>query len=233
MTETFTLLGGKLTLAGPHPAEDALWLAASVSPAPGSTVLDAMSGSGTVGLALSARCPGLAVTAVEIDPALAALATTNATFNKHANHTAHATNLATFNAPTPFNYALMNPPFHATTRGHATPNASKALAHGLPPGQLAKWLEHLHALTTPTGTIALIVHAACREEVLAFAEHHTCATTLQPLETAPHKPAKRLLVALAKAQTFTLAEQPPLPAHNTTLRNAVLHHGQSIAQATA
>jgi tRNA1(Val) A37 N6-methylase TrmN6 len=228
MDPSFTLLGGKLTLTGPRPAEDALWLAASVTPPPNSKVLDAMAGIGTVGLALLIRCPTLSVTAVEIDPTLTALAATNATLNHHSTYQAHAADLTTFTA-TPFDYALMNPPFHATERGHSTPNSTKARAHGLPPNHLTLWLNALHRLLTPTGTMALILHSACQPELLAFAKTNHYTTTLQPLQTAPNKPAKRLLAILTKHTIFTLAEHPPLPTHNPTLRKSILEMAKGLS----
>jgi tRNA1(Val) A37 N6-methylase TrmN6 len=227
--EPFTLLGGKLTLTGPRPAEDALWLAASITPPPNARVLDAMAGIGTVGFALLTRCPTLAVTAVEIDPTLTALATSNATLNHHTTYNAHTIDLTAFATATPFDYALMNPPFHATERGHSTPNPTKALAHGLPPNHLTLWLESLHRLLTPTGTMALILHSACQPELLAFAQTHPCTTTLQPLETAPNKPPKRLLAILTKHTIFTLAEHPPLPTHNPTLRKSILEMAKGLS----
>lgn len=222
MTKPFKLLGGKLTLTGPPPPEDALWLAASITPPPGSTVLDAMCGIGTVGLALLTRCPTLAVTAIDVDPTRAATAQTNATLNKQTYYTAHTADLTTFTSPHLFDYALMNPPFHATARGHSTPNTAKALAHGLPPNHLTLWLQALHTLVTPTGTIALILHSACQPEVLTFAKRHPYATTLQPLQTAPNKPPKRLLAILTKQTTFTLKEHPPLPTYDTSIREDIL-----------
>lgn len=229
MEDTYTLLNKRLTLSGPRAPEDALWLAASVSPNPGTKVLDAMCGNGVVGLALMARCPGLLVEGVEADPVLATTAHANAQRNSQPGYTAHATKLEAFTTPHLFNLALMNPPFHATTRGHSTPNAAKALAHSLPPNHLTLWLQALYRLLTPTGTMALLLHSACQPELLAFAQNNPCATTLTPLQTAPQKPAKRLLALLTKAATCTLTEHPPLQTHNPTLRQNVLEKGEGLA----
>ncbi|MFZ2586679.1 MAG: methyltransferase, partial [Alphaproteobacteria bacterium] len=91
MNPTITLLGGRLKLeSSPHgnPPEDALWLATSVTPPPPARVLDAMCGTGVVGLALLTREPTLHLTALDINPTLTAAATRNAALNGfQANHT--------------------------------------------------------------------------------------------------------------------------------------------------
>jgi tRNA1(Val) A37 N6-methylase TrmN6 len=78
-------LGGRVTVLQPkkgHRAgSDAVWLQAAVRPTAGSRVLDAGAGVGVAGLCLLSRCPALDLTAVEIDPALAALAEANAARN--------------------------------------------------------------------------------------------------------------------------------------------------------
>src|SRR3974390_86360 len=76
------VLGGRLRLLQPRSGHrfghDAILLAAAVSAKAGECAVDLGSGVGTAGLALAARIPGLAVSLVEIDPALTALANENA-----------------------------------------------------------------------------------------------------------------------------------------------------------
>jgi SAM-dependent methyltransferase len=71
-------LGGKLVLRQPRRGHrfghDSILLAAAVSARPGERAVDLGCGVGAVGLALARRVEGIAVTLVEIDPALAALA---------------------------------------------------------------------------------------------------------------------------------------------------------------
>ncbi|MFZ2587670.1 MAG: hypothetical protein WAZ18_06115, partial [Alphaproteobacteria bacterium] len=127
-----------------------------------------------------------------------------------------------------FHLILMNPPYHATARGHTTPNTTKAQAHSLPPHALAGWLNTLIPLLTPTGTLALILHTACLPEALATAQTHTLATTVIPLQTSPTRPAKRVLVHLTPCTTYSLTQHPPIPAYTPTLRQSILSQGQHL-----
>ena len=71
------VLGGRLILRQPRRGHrvghDAILLAAAVSALAGDQAVDLGAGVGAAGLALARRVEGLAVTLVEIDPALAAL----------------------------------------------------------------------------------------------------------------------------------------------------------------
>src|SRR5262245_40474818 len=80
MTDTF--LDGRVKARQPQTGfrsgTDAVLLAAAVPARPGDTALELGAGSGAPSLCLAARVPDVAVTGVEIDAALAALARENA-----------------------------------------------------------------------------------------------------------------------------------------------------------
>src|SRR5687767_3440886 len=82
---TDTLLGGRLRLFQPRRgyrvAIDPVLLAAAVAAEAGERVLDAGAGTGAASLCLAARVPGCAVTGVDRDLELLALATANARAN--------------------------------------------------------------------------------------------------------------------------------------------------------
>src|SRR5580658_263021 len=79
------VLGGKLVLRQPlrghRFGHDAILLAAATAALAGEQAVELGSGVGAAGLALARRIPGLAVTLVEIDPALSALGRDNAERN--------------------------------------------------------------------------------------------------------------------------------------------------------
>ena len=79
------VLGGKLVLRQPlrghRFGHDAILLAAAVAAQAGERAVELGAGVGAAGLALARRVEGLDVTLVERDPALAALAATNANRN--------------------------------------------------------------------------------------------------------------------------------------------------------
>ena len=82
------VLGGSLTLRQPlrghRVGHDAILLAAATAAGAGEHAVDLGAGVGAAGLALARRVAGLAVTLVEIEPALAALARENAARNGFA-----------------------------------------------------------------------------------------------------------------------------------------------------
>lgn len=231
MKNTFTLLGSRLTLTGPTPPEDALWLAASIPTLPyGTRVLDAGTGTGIAALALLTRQPHLNLTGVEINPEHAAFATQNASLN-HLPLQIHTADILTFQAE-PFPLVISNPPFHATARGHSTPNPQKALAHSMPDNFLTHWLLALHRLTAPTGSIHLILHAACLKELTSFAQTANAALTVIPLQTSSKNPPKRLLAVLNPSIPYTLTTLPPLPTYNKPLREKVLQNAHPLPPLT-
>ncbi|MBY0337772.1 MAG: methyltransferase, partial [Acetobacteraceae bacterium] len=79
------LLGGRVRLRQPvdgfRAALDPVLLAAAIPARSGERVLEAGCGTGAAFLCLAARVPGLAIVAVERDPAIAALAAGNAALN--------------------------------------------------------------------------------------------------------------------------------------------------------
>src|SRR5438105_5275830 len=83
------ILGGRLVLRqrrrGHRVGHDAILLAAATGGRAGEQAVDLGAGVGAAGLALAVRVPGLAVTLVERDPALVALATANGRANALAD----------------------------------------------------------------------------------------------------------------------------------------------------
>jgi tRNA1(Val) A37 N6-methylase TrmN6 len=226
----FTLLSGRLALKTPRnyprPPEDALWLAASVTPAPGSQVLDAACGIGTVGLALKTRCPEMILTAVDLNPTLTRTAAQNAQLNKYDITTINS-DILNHNPNSKYDYILCNPPFHEAAKGHTTPNPDQAGRHTMPEKLLQTWLAHFVTLLSPTGTIALILHTHQTTELAALASLHNLGGKLYPLRTAPDKKPKRLLALLTPTQPkITLCDI--IPIHEAATRKAVLEDAESL-----
>lgn len=221
---TFTVLGGRLILENtpPRPTEDPLWLTAFLPPLPqGSRVLDCGTGSGIAALALLLRQPHVMTEALDIDPALTALAQRNAQRNNLPLVT-HTANILCQPPLGPYDAILCNPPYHGQERGHTTPNAAKQQAHSLPEGDLTRWLEAMLALLQPHGSLYLILHSACEAELTAFAQTHHKTLHLTPLQTAEAKPPKRLLALLQNTGPHQLHRHNPIPAYNPATRQQFL-----------
>src|SRR5215216_3912614 len=136
------VLEGRLRLKQPARGHrfghDAILLAAACPARVGDEVVDLGAGVGAAGLALAARVQGCLVTLVEIDPALAALATENAQRNELAarvrtvvlDSTAPARAFAAAGLQQEsVARVLMNPPFNDPVRQRTSPDRSRRFAH--------------------------------------------------------------------------------------------------------
>jgi tRNA1(Val) A37 N6-methylase TrmN6 len=222
---TFTLLGGKLAMNGPAPAEDALWLAASVEIEPGMTILDAAAGSGVAGLALLARCPGLVVAGVEIQPALTTQAEANAALNKLTNYSCVAQDILHFRPSQKFDAVICNPPFYPAERGHQSESDARRIARHQPPGMLEAWLRHLVTLTN--GPVYMVLHSASQAGLRTLAQELELTVDILPLATHASRLPKRFLARLI-AGGFDWRESVPLKSYDAPLRATVLEEAEPV-----
>src|SRR5882757_3690092 len=147
------VLGGRLTLRqlkrGHRFGHDAILLAAATDARPGETAVDLGAGVGTAGLVLAHRVPQLAVTLVEVDPMLAALARENAARNALGDRVqvavldvnAGGEDFARAGLPGACaEHVLMNPPFNDPLRQNASPDAGRRHAHVASGDTLVRWI---------------------------------------------------------------------------------------------
>ncbi|HEX2859291.1 MAG TPA: methyltransferase [Alphaproteobacteria bacterium] len=226
---TFTLLGGRLRMAGKPPAEDALWLSASVAPVMrGCRILDAGAGAGVAGLALCCRLPGTFVTGIELQHDLTAQANENAKLNGFETYHCEAGDILQFAPARKFDGVICNPPFHAAARGHHSADPAKQLAHHQPDDLLERWVAHLASLTD--GPLHLMVHAANEDELKPLAAWLKWGAVVTPLATTASRPPKRLLVVLAPAAQPVWQVNAPLAAYDPAIRKAVLTDGLALSE---
>jgi len=215
------VLGGKLLIRQPRGGHrvghDAILLAAATAARAGNHVVDLGAGVGAAGLALALRIEGVAVTLVEIDPALAALARDNAARNGLAERvrvvcldvaapasTFAARGLAAAKA----DRVLMNPPFNAA--GNPSPDRRRRLAHVAAQDTLNRWLGTAARLLRPQGIATLIWRADGLDAVLADLAHSFGAVTLLPVYPKPGAPAIRVLARAVKGSRAPLTLLPGL-----------------------
>jgi tRNA1(Val) A37 N6-methylase TrmN6 len=245
------VLGGRLRLRQPRRGHrvghDAILLAAACPARAGDIAVDLGAGVGAAGLALAARVPGTAVTLVEIDPKLAALAAENAKLNQLETRvravaldvTAPARAFAAAGlAADGVAHVLMNPPFNDPQRQRASPDAGRALAHAAPRAVLVpllvSWIKTAARLLRPRGTLTLIWRADGLADVLPALAPAFGAVAVTPVHPAPDKPAIRILVTAVKASRAPLALQPPLvladaSGRPTAAADAILRDGAALA----
>ncbi|MDX5360665.1 MAG: methyltransferase [Alphaproteobacteria bacterium] len=244
------LMGGRVRLRQPRgglrAGSDALFLAAAV-PLPEAgrplRVLDAGCGVGTAGLAVLARArdagaDGVSVTGLEIEPALAALASGNAAANGWtAQMTAVCGDLggdAGGIAPNAFDEVMTNPPFFDPAKGPAAPDPVRARARSDGPLGMGGWIARAARFVRPRGHLTLIFRAERLDEALAAIAPGFGGVAVFPLWPAADLPAKRVILRARKGVRTPLRLLPGLVLHDrperyTAAAEEVLREGRALA----
>lgn len=213
------VLGGRLVLRQPlkghRVGHDAILLAAACSARPGDHLVDLGSGVGAAGLAVASRVENLAVTLVDIDPRLAALARGNAAHNGFSERV-RAVCLDVAARPAAFAAAdlaagatdqvIINPPFNAAQ--NPSPDRGRRLAHIGTHDTLAGWVRTAARLLRPVGTLTLIWRADGLDVVLAALAPGFGAVTVLPVHPKPQAPAIRVLIRAVKGSRAPLVLLP-------------------------
>ncbi len=215
------VLGGKLIVRQPRRGHrvghDAILLAAATFIRAGDRAVELGAGVGAAGLALARRVEGVAVTLVEIDPALAALAVENAARNGLGDRVRVvcldvASPLKAFAAQGlaagKADRVLMNPPFNAAQ--NPSPDRGRRLARVAAQDTLRQWLNAAARLLRPQGVVTLIWRADGLGAVVAALAQGFGAVTLLPVYPKPGMPAIRVLARAVKASRAPLTLLPGL-----------------------
>jgi len=237
-------LGGRLLLRQPvrghRFGHDSILLAAATSAKPGEQAVELGSGVGAAGLALARRVDGVAVTLIELDPALAALAGENAARNGLADRVRAvcldvAAPVAAFAAsglaPGSADLVLMNPPFNAAH--NPSPDRGRRLARTASRQTLEQWLRTAARLLRPSGAVTLIWRADGLDDVLAALAAGYGALSVLPPPPPPGAAAIRVLVRAAKDRDGPLTLLPGLVLADavgkpTVQAEAVLREGAAL-----
>jgi tRNA1(Val) A37 N6-methylase TrmN6 len=220
-TSEDALLGGKLVLRQPlrghRFGHDAVLLAAATPAQAGEHAVELGAGVGAAGLALARRVEGLAVTLVELDRNLTALARDNAARNLLSERVRAgcldiAAEPAEFAAaglgPDSADHVLMNPPFNAPH--NPSPDRARRLARAAPPGMLGQWIDTAARLLRPHGTLTLIWRADGLADVLVALTAGFGAIAIIPVYPKPGAAAIRVLTRATKDSHAPLALLPGL-----------------------
>jgi tRNA1(Val) A37 N6-methylase TrmN6 len=216
------ILNGRLRLYQPKRGHrfghDAILLAAATPARPGDRIAELGAGVGAASLALLARVPGIDVTLVEIDPALAALASDNIVRNGFAESARTATlDVAapdrTFDdaglAAGSFDRVLMNPPFNDISL-QPSPDPGRRAAHVATEDTLDVWLRRAQHLLKPDGSVTLIWRADRQQDVLKNVTANFGDVAVLPVCPAPAQPPIRILVTARKGAAMSLKTLPAL-----------------------
>jgi tRNA1(Val) A37 N6-methylase TrmN6 len=218
-TSDDAVLGGRLImrqpLRGHRIGHDGILLAAATAAQAGEHAVDLGAGVGGAGLALASRVAGLAVTLIEIDPALTRLALGNIERNSLSDRVrtvcldveASAADFAAAGlAPESASCVLMNPPFNVVQQ--PSPERSRRTAHAASPETLQQWLSTATRLLHADGAVTLIWRADGLAAVLAALAEDFGAIMVLPVHPKPGAPAIRVLARAIKASRAPLTLLP-------------------------
>ncbi|MGN6750898.1 MAG: tRNA1(Val) (adenine(37)-N6)-methyltransferase [Xanthobacteraceae bacterium] len=244
-TSEDALLGGKLVLRQPlhghRFGHDAVLLAAATPARTREHAIELGAGVGAAGLALARRVEGLAVTLVELDPSLAALAQENAKRNLLSERVRAvcldaASPAAQFAAaglhPDAADHVLMNPPFNAPH--NPSPDRARRVARAASPGALVQWIETAARLLRAGGGLTLIWRADGLADVLAALTAGFGAIAVVPVYPKPQAPAIRVLIRATRDSQAPLVILPGLILAGsdnkpTAQAHAILREGAVLA----
>jgi tRNA1(Val) A37 N6-methylase TrmN6 len=216
------ILNGRLRLYQPKRGHrfghDAILLAAATPARGADRVAELGAGVGAASLALLARVPGIDITLIEIDPALAALASDNIARNGFAER-ARTVTLDVAAPERTFDEAglpassldcvLMNPPFNDITL-QPSPDPGRRAAHVATEDTLDVWLRRAQQLLKPDGSVTLIWRADRQQDVLERIASAFGETVVLPVCPAPSQPPIRILVTARKSAAKSLNILPAL-----------------------
>ena len=215
------LLGGRVRLRQPvkgyRAGMDAALLAASISLQPGQRLLEAGCGAGAVLMQIAARRPGVRLTGLERDSAMAALARENATLNGVEATILEGDVAAGFRALDLelFDWAISNPPFFDDPGALRAPSPGKRGAWMADDG-LAAWTGFLLKAVREGGRIGVIHRADRLADLLALLGEKAGSFAVRGLHPYADEPAKRVLVSAVKTGKAPLRLLPPLILHDRT-----------------
>ena len=216
------MLGGRLRLLQPKRGHrfghDAVLLAASVPAKSKDHAVEFGAGVGAASLALLARVRGLAVTMIEIDPALAELAAQNIARNGFAQ-SARAVVLNAGSAARAFaakgltagsaDHVFMNPPFNDETH-RASPDRMKRRAHMATRHLLSHWIAAGTRLLRAKGTLTVIWRADGLPSVLNALSAKFGWVTILRVHGKEGGDAIRVIVQAVKGGRTSPSLLPPL-----------------------
>jgi len=214
-------LGGRLQLrqpaSGHRAGHDAILLAAATAARPGDRIVDFGAGVGAAGFAVARRVAGIELVLVEIDAALAALASANATSNGIDAGVVRldlGASAAAFAAaglgPDSVDGVLTNPPFNDPVRQQPSPDGARRVAHEATATTLENWIHAARRVLKPGGALTLIWRAEGLEQVLAALARGFGGIGLLPVHGTASGPAIRILVRATKGGRAPLRIYPGL-----------------------
>jgi tRNA1Val (adenine37-N6)-methyltransferase len=219
-TETIdTILGGALTIVQPLQgyrfSVDAILLGRFARPRMRDRVLELGAGCGVVSVMIAALNHPRAVLALELQPALAAMAARNAERNGLAEMAAICADLRARAiagaAPASFDYIVANPPYRAPRTGRESPHPARRIARGGGGATLTEFLAAARRYGAHGARVAMVFTAARSAELIAELK----ARALEPkrirfVHPGASAPAALILIEARAGGGVEVEIEPPL-----------------------
>ena len=194
---------------------DAVYLAAAAPAISGESVLDLGAGAGVASFCLAARITGLSLSALEIDPAYAALSESNAAL-AGLRPTIYRGDVADPPATLrslSFDGVIANPPYHRAGAGLVSESKVTAHHETVP---LAVWIDCALKRLVPGGWLVMIQRAERLPELLKGLEGRAGDIHVKPIAGRAMRPATRVVVKARKGARAPLTLCAPLIEHDGT-----------------
>lgn len=193
---------------------DAVLLAHFFAPKKNEKILDLGAGCGVVSLILAWRWPGVRLTAIEIQPGLAALCRQNVTANALHDRISvvegDLQRLGEFVASGGFDWVVCNPPYRKPDSGRTNPQPEQALARHEFAADI-KAIVKASSFALRTGGRLALVYPTARTAVLiaALKEQRLEPKRLRMVHSYPGSDGKLVLIEAIKEGCAELTVLPP------------------------
>lgn len=239
-------LGGKVQIAQPETGfrfgSDAVLLASAFSTQDGARVLDLGTGTGVVGLCMAYRLPTIHVTAVEMDPNMAAIARHNVALNhlqdrmRIVSGTIGKEDLGL--ADNAFDAVVFNPPYFHPSRAQSAAGDQRSLARQGDGQELGIWFKAARRYLKPGGHVAVILRAEALADILEHMAKGFGAVRMIPLWPKAGRAAKNMIVSAVKGSRAPLTVEAGITLHTenggqTAAATHILWHGGTLEEAQA
>ena len=214
-------LGGKLMLwqpkTGYRAGLDPVLLAATVPAQSGQRVLELGCGVGTAILCLGVRVPGLALTGVEVQPKVAALASRNNPDLEVVQ--ADISDLPADLRQRQFDHVLLNPPYYDRAASVRSEDHAREAAHGetLP---LAQWIKIAAKRLAPKGQMHVIHRISRLPEMLKALPSGMGSIEVLPITARRGRAPDRLILRARKNGRGDFILHPAQVMHTGTEHGA-------------
>jgi len=235
------LLDGRVLLRQPRNGYragiDPVFLAASINPQPGDTILDVGAGVGVASVCLAARCPDVTkIVGVEINRDAVKMAQDNIVINNFQRKIQIIQ--GDLLRPPPalvagtYSHVMTNPPYFDSSSNKMSPYESKALSNLEGEADFIKWAKFCLLMVKPKGTVTFIHRAERLDMALSFLTGKLGSISIYPLWPGKNKPAKIVLIRGIKNSFGALKLTPGMVLHNedgyTDEAEKILRHANGL-----